>query len=261
MTAFSSQALSLSPHHGIARKPVEKALAFDVNNIDTLTKPSWWEGFVTASQEHLDGLSATPEMLDIIESPQGDLAVVWQPAYHYPQDIDVDTESVYYKRLDASGLSLHDVSSGEVIGSVVTECMTDASFARAYGDDEFAALRFPNRVFDDYEDMLRQFNRMNSTKRAEVARWRVFYSSSSPSIRQSYINEDYRGQGLGTAMYIYASKRLGLEGKTLRASIDRTDDSKAVWARMEQNFPEHVITLDWKIGGEPSTALDFRTKS
>lgn len=64
-----------------ADHPITLAMEFDATDIIPQVKPHWWTNFVTASETGggNDIFASSPELLDVVPSPIGDLAVVWQP--------------------------------------------------------------------------------------------------------------------------------------------------------------------------------------
>jgi hypothetical protein len=99
--------------------------------------PRWWKKYTKDLANH-SHLPTTAKILDVIDSPAGKLAVIWQEKSHEPTDVHVIHESgqnvsiCYYK----------SVETGETLGYMKTSTVTDASLKDSYGDDEFTPFRF-----------------------------------------------------------------------------------------------------------------------
>jgi hypothetical protein len=61
-----------------------------------------------------------------------------------------------------------------------------------------------------------------------------------PYIDYSSVDGNLKGQGFGTALYLYSARQLGKQGKTMRASGTQTDAAQAVWKRFKKAFPNNV---------------------
>jgi hypothetical protein len=103
-------------------------------------KPEWWDKYKTDAEA--DGqLSITPELLDVIDSPMGKLAVIWQDEAQTNKERDLSLGSgfrcnvSYYKSFD----------TGKTVGYVKMTYMDEKSVERTFGNDEFTAYRWTSR--------------------------------------------------------------------------------------------------------------------
>jgi len=99
--------------------------------------PRWWKKYVKNLANH-PHLPTTAKILDVVDSPAGKLAVIWQDISHEQYDMPVshsDGQNVsicYYK----------SVETGETLGYLKTSAITDSSMKRSFGNDEFTPFRF-----------------------------------------------------------------------------------------------------------------------
>lgn len=88
------------------------------------------------------------------------------------------------------------------------------------------------------------------------------YSYETPFVDFVRVDDSMWGQGIGKAMYIYAAKRLGTEGRMLQASSVQTDFGEDLWKSLIKNHPESIKTVMLPRGLEqkptPVHHLDFR---
>lgn len=116
-------------------------------------KPSWWDEYV-AEAEANPFLPVSPELIDIIDSPVGQLAVVWQEESHSESDINVNLSGGFNLKV----CYLKSVDTGEILGHLNMGSVTEESFERSFGDDEFSSFRWGSRFlgrnygFDKYND-------------------------------------------------------------------------------------------------------------
>lgn len=100
-------------------------------------QPSWWKEYV--HQTETDEVNpTTPKLVDVIDSPAGKLAVLWQETSQERPDRSASTDSgmqvniCYFKSFE----------TGETIGYLKATTMNERSLKRSFGDDEFYAFRF-----------------------------------------------------------------------------------------------------------------------
>lgn len=88
-----------------------------------------------------------------------------------------------------------------------------------------------------------------------------------PFIDYSKIEREYRGKGLGGALYIYAARMLGENNQILRASGLQSDDAERLWEKLRNTKNLEVGNTTTKFvntrNGEPDDpkqvyCLDFR---
>lgn len=259
-------------------------------------KPSWWSAYVTEAQA--SPKPHEPELLDVLDSPAGKIAVVWH---------EESPDEHEWKRTLDSGIGLHvlyfkAVESGEILGYLKLSHVTDESFERAFGNDEFTPLRYKERFggasiglgYDEHHGS----SSRNLAGEALVAKRRELWYPVTTAMRGSIVTEDgeyvprymltpdhtpvsdariaadfaeltagvepemkafrkswveplvdfsrigdgetpspLEGQGYGTAMYVYAARKLGQAGRRLRASDTQTDAAQALWARFTRLLP------------------------
>lgn len=102
-------------------------------------KPLWWNEYVERAKNHEDErLNTTPELLDVIETGHGKVAVVWEPS---SQD-DNDRFPQLEKGMHVGITRFRSLDSQEDLGYLKSTWIDDESYKRAFGDDEFTAFRF-----------------------------------------------------------------------------------------------------------------------
>lgn len=85
------------------------------------------------------------------------------------------------------------------------------------------------------------------------------------SVDYSKVDDEFRGQGLGTSLYVYTARMLARNGKALRSSDTQSDEAQRAWARMaaDGDLPVKRIVSVYRTGGviryrTPHFLLDFR---
>lgn len=82
-----------------------------------------------------------------------------------------------------------------------------------------------------------------------------------PFVDYSKIEKAAKGQGFGSAMYIYTARYLATQGKALRGSGIQTADAQKVWTRFKKHLPGNIkfMTLT-ELSGQrrKHPLLDFR---
>lgn len=97
--------------------------------------PRWFKKIPTTLQKNFFGCE--PELLDIIDGPNGKLAVVWEENSVEANDIWLGVEKGY----NTSQLTLRDARSGEVKAYLKAAYQTQESQERSYGTDEWKGFR------------------------------------------------------------------------------------------------------------------------
>jgi hypothetical protein len=284
-------------------------------------KPTWWAEFESTAQNHPD-FPETPELLDVIDSPAGKVAVVWQNESQEARDKAATLDTgiglymLYYK----------SVETGETLGYLRLTKVDDESLDRAFGTDEFMPFRFRENFgghsygldYDEFhegesnrnlsgqalldlrrkmwyramrahgkgcttesgehiayyalserhtpasdERIKQDLDELAASILPEIAQHRKAYQNPTPDYSRLKEAGPLAGQGYGTAMYIYAARKLGESGRMLRASGAQSPDAKALWARFEKLMPERVKPIKVKHRGgsvDNSRALDFRSR-
>lgn len=103
-------------------------------------KPSWWNKFYeeSASNPHLP---SQPELLDVIDSPAGKLAVVWQPESQDKADDGMTITS----GIGVSACYYKSIETGRTLGYIKMASMTEETVEKAFGNDEFTPYRWSSR--------------------------------------------------------------------------------------------------------------------
>lgn len=81
-----------------------------------------------------------------------------------------------------------------------------------------------------------------------------------PFIAYSWVDNDVRRGGLASALYDIVARRIGADGKVLRASGCQSDAAAALWAHFEADPAWPTTTADITYAGATRThlALDYR---
>lgn len=103
-------------------------------------KPKWWNKYVKSSESNVYAPSS-PVLLDVIDSPMGKLAVVWEDN----SQADGDKYSSLDSGMQVSSCSYISMDTGETLGYVKTSSINEESFTRSFGDDEFTIFRYYSR--------------------------------------------------------------------------------------------------------------------
>jgi hypothetical protein len=103
-------------------------------------QPRWWRKFERMAAGHKD-LPVKPELLDVIDSPVGPLAVVWQNLSHDGNDIPVELN----RGSDVKLLSLISMKTGEREGYLKLTSKNWQSMARSYGTGELLPFRYQQK--------------------------------------------------------------------------------------------------------------------
>lgn len=285
--------------------------------------PGWFEGFVAGAAGREFG-GCVPELLDVVDSPVGRLAVVWEGVSQ-----DVKDEAVLDSGYCLQSIQFRSWESGEVLGFVKVSSMNEESFRVSFGDDELAEFRYADRYrgvncgFADVavsgpgrfllgdrglfgEDLLvkkrqvwlavQQYGKMGDSSTVvydEDGKSLMSYQVSEdhvpsdvkvdadlqvfreqiavemrekqaffevPYIDYSRVSESLKGKGFGSALYVFAARRLAVDGKVLRGSGIQTEEAKALWGRLGKLFPGRVSFLSSSYRGEVKVnpVLDFR---
>ena len=166
----------------------DMAMDFDASNPAPVAQPKWWEKYVSDTEENPDpAFACTPELLDVISSPVGDLAVVWEP-------VDAEQNHIYTKTsgYDRAVLHFKSMKTGKRYGYLKVHSITDESFERSFGNDEFTPFRahqrfdglhYPNDLFlFDEDDIRRDFAPTSSIEEIRRGVWQ----EASRSLRKPY---------------------------------------------------------------------------
>lgn len=99
-------------------------------------KPQWWKKYEQEAQKNPQ-LATRPELIDVIDSPVGSLAVVWEDQSQMSND-------TFVLRVGSgmNSCTYRSMETGEILGYIKMNYVDDATFKRSYGDDEFTAFRW-----------------------------------------------------------------------------------------------------------------------
>lgn len=99
-------------------------------------KPKWWKAYADEAANHPYAPSQ-PELLDVIDSPAGPLAVVFQEDSHELNDTTPWSRgsriSVFYYK---------SIKTGETLGYLKVAYVTDETMERTFGNDELTPFRW-----------------------------------------------------------------------------------------------------------------------
>jgi hypothetical protein len=149
---MNSQPGAVAP--GSAKSRINRAASSNLEY--TGKKPEWWSKFREKAMNH-EVFPVEPQLLDVIDSPVGELAVVWQDQTHK----DAEVSLAYSNAMNVRVCEYRSVDTGEVVGYVKATNMDEAAIARSFGDDEFAMFRWAEQNaggdaykfdFENYED-------------------------------------------------------------------------------------------------------------
>jgi hypothetical protein len=148
MEEYAKQQKTSAPAAGNA-VPVNSAVASSLNWESDL--PSWWKKYEKELGSHpLSPIK--PELLDVIDSPEGQLAVVWEKHSHVKGDLSAPFE----EGMEINRCAYRSMKTGEVVGYVKMTHVNDETFEQSFGNDEFTAFRYLERFggnsygFSDY---------------------------------------------------------------------------------------------------------------
>jgi hypothetical protein len=102
-------------------------------------QPKWWKKFAEESEAH-PTIPSRPELLDVIDSPVGKLAVVWQPD-------DQEDRNIIYSGLGIKACYFKSFKTGEDLGHVKIQYKTDETFARSFKNDDYTLFRWKEESF------------------------------------------------------------------------------------------------------------------
>jgi hypothetical protein len=122
----------------ISHPAIHRALTSDLNY--TGPKPKWWAKHESEVTKHAQFPSKVA-LLDVIDTPAGKVAVVWQELSHRDNDKGVIADS----GMNVQTFRYLDFKSGKSLGYLNLSNMDQTSFERSFGTDEFAPFRYEER--------------------------------------------------------------------------------------------------------------------
>lgn len=288
-------------------------------------KPKWWKKYTEETQNNeVSSLSTTPELMDVIDTPAGKMAVVWEPVSQASSDKYVQIDSGY----TIQRCVMRSYETGEEVAYIKASHVDEDAIKRSFGDDEFTPFRYHARYSGSHYDLGDKDEEDKSVPDSELpevrrkvwvganrdqelgrmvrrriledkdgnlvmphqvgaehapdddakvqadlqmysavltkdfAEWKK--NQSMPFVDYAHVNENLKGQGFGTAAYVYTARKLATQGRVLRGSGIQTADAQAVWKRFQNRFPDN-ISFEEREEHDGSVSvlpiLDFREKS
>jgi hypothetical protein len=114
------------------------------------TTPEWLEED-SAKQRKLFGTE--PRVIAVLPSPIGDLAAVWQEDSLGGSDANIQLNGGY----EINAVQLRTMDTGSYVGFITMTSVSDASFKRSFGDDEWTPFAWAEEAksgsfgFEDYQ--------------------------------------------------------------------------------------------------------------
>lgn len=279
-------------------------------------KPQWWNEYSQSIKENqFASLVITPKLLDVFDSPVGQVAVVWEDAAQGQRDGFSQAKEGYR----VQRCLLKNFETGEQLGYLKVTSIDDDSLKRSFGDDEFSPFRYRSEhsgtgyyyEFNETnasleklspEDLKQQRRKVwlaatrdlnvditdsegkfvpsynlaekhipddaqvqkdlkKYAKMAQKESQRTTKRFEQPFVDFSRMEGAAKGQGFGSAMYIYTARYLATQGKSLRGSGLQTADAQKVWTRFKKRLPDNFrfITMTEPAGQRKRyPLLDFR---
>lgn len=121
-------------HFSAEGKAAKVDRAIEVDLTYTGRTPRWMSA---AIKESKGTFGSTPEIIDVIDSPEGKLAVVWEPHSLAKNDSNMPERGYVVTRI-----ALRNMKSGEVRGYLKTTHVDDESVKIAFGEDGYESLRY-----------------------------------------------------------------------------------------------------------------------
>ena len=103
-------------------------------------KPKWWAAYAEELENH-PLLSTSAELVDVVDSPAGPLAVIWQHESHAANDLGVNLGSGY----GIKTCFYKSMQTGETLGYIKMAYVDESTIERSFGDDEFTPFRVARR--------------------------------------------------------------------------------------------------------------------
>jgi hypothetical protein len=322
----------LSSEGLVKRARVTQALTSDLNYTG---KPPKWLSKLEKEYQEIHGTGVKPKIIDVIDSPTGQLAVVWAEQSGRSNDVGIIKDRGFNIRV----ISLVGMKDGENRGYLKAAFVDDDSCKRSWGNDEYAGIRYLDEYegssfgIKEYAESARDkkgrlikgedFTKIDILEAAKTpeerleAKKKIWAASSralhfgatdeegnnvsyynvntshapkteaeidealkpviktgqrkmaefkkdfeSPYVDFASTSDSVRGQGIGSAMYIYSARMLGKENKVLRGSSLQSDSAKGAWEGLSKDarLPVGKMTQYWSKSDSPSKCpvLDFR---
>lgn len=291
--------------------------------------PRWMS---SAIKESKGTFGSTPEIIDVIDSPEGKLAVVWEPHSLAKNDANMPERGYVVTRV-----ALRNMKTGDVRGYVKTTHVDDESVKIAFGEDGYESLRYMSdasgsnygtyrwekngkknkhgREMSDQVDLIQSASTPEELLEAKRHIWAASHRAENLSIKvdgeykapynisdsdaptdekqldkdlkkitrrtdkkvvefkethgnpyidYSSVENELKGTGIGSALYVYSARMHAKKDRSIRGSTLQSDSAQSVWNRFAQNdkLPVGKITRTNRHSGEKteSYVMDFRSK-
>lgn len=237
-TAFESmnESFSLSQHIHIS----EAAEAALVSDLQWSGKTPRWMKANSKLQEKTFG--TTPEIIAVIPSPVGKLAVVWEVDSVASNDIHVQTERGY----EVSRITFNKLETGEEVGYLKMGSITEESFKRSFGDDEWSTFAwaedalggqygYSNYAKDQKGHYVKKPSVRNLTGADKIEAKKNIWVNSHSSLHINPPDFDMSQLTWGSLVNLKASHapedeaRLDREIASLREVLDKKLDARKAW--------------------------------
>lgn len=98
-------------------------------------KPSWWESYQDEARNYV--IPSEPELLDVIDTPAGKVAVIWDEVSNSARDKYVILEN----GMSISRLTFRTFDTNEKVAYITVAQMSDESYQRSFKNDFISPLR------------------------------------------------------------------------------------------------------------------------
>lgn len=152
-------------------------------------------------------------------------------------------EQYYPKRANAKILDSFDTPVGKVV--VIWEENDNAE--KDPGDPAF--------------DTTCRYRKLSNGK--SVARLSMKHDHETDlRVNSSYVNDDLRGKGYGSTLYVYTAKQLATTGRRLTNGNIQSPDAVDLWNNLKKHYPDKIIStlVANRWGRTFTTYFDLTTK-
>lgn len=262
--------------------------------------PDWMKDSIKAAQQTF---GSTPEIIDVIDSPEGKLAVVWEPNSLAKNDSYMPERGYIVTRV-----ILRNMQTGSIRGYLKTTHVDDESMKIGFGDDGYESLRYMSDAsgsnygthrwektgekdergyeISDEVDVIRSASTPEELIEAKRHIWAASHRAENlsievngehkapynisdsdaptdekqldkdlkkiirrtkkefaefkkthgdPYIDFSKVEDDLKGTGIGSALYVYSARMHAKKDRSIRGSTIQTEFAQSVWSRFAQN--------------------------
>ena len=314
-------------HFSAEGKAAKVDRAIEADLIYSGKTPRWMSD---AIKESKGTFGSIPKIIDVIDSPEGKLAVVWEPHSLAKNDSNM-TERGYV----VTRVALRNMKTGDVRGYLKTTHVDDESVKIAFGEDGYESLRYMSdasgsnygtyrwektgkvneqgREISDEVDTITSASTPEELLEAKRHIWAASHRAENMSIKvdgqykapysisdsdaptdekqldrdlkkiirqtekkvvefkkthgdpyidYSRVENNLKGTGIGSALYVYSARMHAKKDRAIRGSTLQSDSARSVWTRFTKNdkLPVGKITRTNQHSGEKteSYSMDFR---